>query len=376
MMLRLVLFFTHGIALQTWEQQGMFDREVALYRRLQARGVHVSFVTYGHAEDLRFRERLPGIDILCNRFGWSPPVYWRWLKALYAPTLARAHVIKTNQTQGADIALSAARWWRKPLVARCGYMWSEFVANQHGADSEAARRAYDLEARVFRAAQRVVVTTPMMAEDVARRLPEVIEKTQVIPNFVDTDRFAPDPDAVPDFDVMIVGRLSPQKNVPALLEAVRGTSLRTLIIGNGEQAPEVEHAVAASDGRLTWLPQVPHYALPGYLARARVYVLPSLYEGHPKTLIEAMACGAAVIGARVPGIQEVLRHGETGWLCGTGAAEIRQAITTLCAQPAMRAELGTAARRFAIEQYSLDHIVETELALLQTVAAADRGHRE
>jgi len=367
MTLRLILFFTSGISLQTWESQGMFDREVALYRRLQARGVHVSFVTYGNADDLQFQDRLPGIDILCNRFGWPLRTYGRWLKVMYAPMLARAHVIKTNQISGADIALSAAQWWRKPLVTRCGYLWSETMKHWFGADTDKARAALLLEARVFCAARRVVVTTSQMAAELAQRLPEIAGKTQVIPNYVDTDRFAPDPNAVPEFDVITIGRLSPEKNVLTLIEALQSTGLRGLIIGNGALAPDVERAVAASAGRLTWLPQVSHYDLPGYLTRARVFVLPSLYEGHPKTLIEAMACGMAVIGTDVAGIRDVLRHQATGWLCGTEVAEMRQAIETLCAQPLLRKALGEAARRFAVEQYSLDRIVEMELALLHSV---------
>ena len=44
---RLVLFFTSGVSLRTWDEVGMFEREVAIYRRLQKHGVELSFVTYG-----------------------------------------------------------------------------------------------------------------------------------------------------------------------------------------------------------------------------------------------------------------------------------------------------------------------------------------
>ena len=49
--IQLVLFFTHGVSLRTWGEVGMFEREVAIYRRPQKHGVELSFVTYGDEGD-------------------------------------------------------------------------------------------------------------------------------------------------------------------------------------------------------------------------------------------------------------------------------------------------------------------------------------
>ncbi len=56
--LRLILFFTRGVSLRNWDKWGTFDREVALYQRLQERGVQVSFVTYGDSKDLRLYPKI------------------------------------------------------------------------------------------------------------------------------------------------------------------------------------------------------------------------------------------------------------------------------------------------------------------------------
>src|SRR5829696_8131604 len=93
----------------------MFDREVALYQRLQERGVQVTFVTYGDSRDLKYTERLPGINILCNRWKKLPhPMYERLLPLLHAPFLRRCDIVKTNQTLGSEPALRSARFWGKP----------------------------------------------------------------------------------------------------------------------------------------------------------------------------------------------------------------------------------------------------------------------
>jgi glycosyltransferase involved in cell wall biosynthesis len=80
-----------------------------------------------------------------------------------------------------------------------------------------------------------------------------------------------------------------------------------------------------------------------------------------------MACGLPVIGADSPGIRELICHGETGWLCGTDSASIRTAIQLLLADAALRQRLGRNARRFVEENFTLDRIVEMELALLREV---------
>lgn len=367
--LDLVLFFTRGVSLLTWDQVGMFEREVALYRRLRAHGIRVTFATYGNASDLTYADRLPGIRILCNRWGLAQAYYERWLPWLHAPWLWRAGVFKTNQTDGAKIALRTARLWRKPLIARCGYMWSEFASREHGPHSAVAQLAHGIESQVFVAAQRVVVTTPTMAADLARRIPLVADRTVVIPNYVDTELFHPAIECNREHDVIFVGRISPQKNIAALLEAIQPLDVQAMLIGNGELRDELRRRFAGLNGRVWWLSSVSNAELPSYLNRAALFVLPSHFEGHPKVLIEAMACGLPVIGADSPGIRELIRHGETGWLCDTDPASVRAAIEELLVRPELCAQLGHKARQFVVENFSLERIVQMELDMLSQVIA-------
>lgn len=366
----LILFFTHGVSLKTWDDVGMFDREVALYRRLQDCGVRVSFVTYGDAGDLRYTNRIPDIEIHCNRWGLPPRWYARLLPLLHSRHLWRADVYKTNQTNGADVALRAARLWRKPLIARCGYMWSEFAARQQGPNSKTARHAEEVERTVFDAARRVVVTTPAMQQDVAERIPLASERTVVIPNYVDTEHFSPPVGRREEREIIFVGRLSPQKNVEALLEAVQPLEVKLTLIGDGELRAEMGARFGTLNGRVHWQGNVPNSELPHYLNRAGLFILPSHYEGHPKALIEAMACELPVIGADSPGIRELIHHGETGWLCDTNPDGIRTAIEQLLARPQLRAELGHNARQYVLEHFSLDRIVELEVTLLRELVTS------
>ena len=81
-----------------------------------------------------------------------------------------------------------------------------------------------------------------------------------------------------------------------------------------------------------------------------------------------MACAMPVIGTRVPGIQSVLQHEETGYLCDTDADSIAGAIKTVLAQPDLMRRLGENARKFAVENYSLPMLAQREYELLRDVA--------
>jgi glycosyltransferase involved in cell wall biosynthesis len=172
--------------------------------------------------------------------------------------------------------------------------------------------------------------------------------------------------------VAFVGRLAYQKNLPALLEAVAPLRLRLLLVGDGPLRSELMQQAAHLGVQATWAGQVAHADLPAYLNQAHVFVLPSHYEGHPKTLIEAMACGLPVVGSTIPAIRDVIQPGETGLLCTTDPASIRAALRQLLHDAALRARLGAQARRFAVQTYALEQIVAQELRVLREVVGDDR----
>ena len=366
--IRLVLFFTRDVSLQTWDNVGMFDREVALYERLRDKGVCVSFVTYGNADDLDYRERLPRIEILCNRWGLPNRFYEKFLHRLHGISQKSCDLIKTNQMSGADTALRAAKMWNKPLIARCGYMFSYNVGRQYGFGSSNTWKARKLEKNVFQAADRIIVTTNQMLKQIEELSSEFGEKTNVLPNYVDTEKFFPTK-TNKDFDILVIGRLANEKNIASLLEAVRELKCRIVIIGKGPLEKELKKKYGNMDNCLDWISQVPNNELPDYMNRSKIYVIPSHYEGHPKSLIEAMSCGMPVIGADSPGIREIIHHGKNGLLCGTDFESICQAIQRLLNDPSLAKKIGKRARKFVLKNCTLEDLVEKELKIIKEVAA-------
>jgi len=191
----------------------------------------------------------------------------------------------------------------------------------------------------------------------------------VLPNYVQTRVFTPDPPLKREYDIVFVGRIAPQKNVAALLEVVRKLRVRALIIGEGELKSDLRRRYADVAELVDWVPNVPHRELPGWIQKARIFVLPSLYEGHPKALIEAMSCAMPVLGAAAPGIRELLADRRTGLLRGTDAESLAEAVRELLTDRDLRLALGAAAREFVIANYSLRATVDKELILYRQLLA-------
>ncbi|UZJ37309.1 glycosyltransferase family 4 protein [Prosthecochloris sp. SCSIO W1103] len=360
--MNLALFFSKNVSLKTWLETGMFDREIALYKKHEEKGINSSFITYDKEIDVSISSKISSITVLHNRFHLSANNYHRLCPLLHTKALKNTDIIKTNQISGSLAAVRAAHLFKKPLVARCGYMHSEFSIRESGAKSRKTKRKLAAEHRLFTNADAIIVTTNSMKKSIVSRLPGAEHKITVIPNYVDTQLFKPKK-TQKEYDVIFIGRFSEQKNLHSLLETVTQLNCKTLIIGHGSNAQKLHNQYPSA--QIHWLGNIPNSHLPDYINKAKVFVLPSHYEGHPKTLIEAMACGSAVVGSDAPGIREVISHNNNGLLTKNDSASLLGPISRLLKDTAMVNQLGQKARCFAIKNYSLEVLAEKENQLLK-----------
>ncbi|HJZ76153.1 MAG TPA: glycosyltransferase [Vicinamibacterales bacterium] len=179
---------------------------------------------------------------------------------------------------------------------------------------------------------------------------------QVAHHGVDLDRFAyrsQSPDGI--CRLLAVGRLVAKKGFDVLLDAVAALAgpWRLRIVGSGPEQQRLEHQVRELRlaERVTFCGPLTHDALPLEYQHADVVVVPSVRDrtgdrdGLPNVVLEAMACGAAVIAADVGAIGSAVRDGSTGLLVPSGdAGALARRLACLMRDPALRACLATRAR--------------------------------
>ncbi len=126
-----------------------------------------------------------------------------------------------------------------------------------------------------------------------------------------------------EFDLGYIGRLSPEKGIQNFLEALDRLpkELRVIVIGDGNLRDSVHRRIsdlnklcAAGKPRIEFHPWMRHEELPETLNEIKLLVIPSLKEGLPNIMIEAMACGTPVLATPVGGIPGVIEHKETGFV--------------------------------------------------------------
>jgi glycosyltransferase involved in cell wall biosynthesis len=363
----LILFFSTGVSLQTWAQVGMLDRELALYRKYVEHGWKVSVVTYGGKEDLELKERLKGINIICNRWNFPIKLYIKYLPFLYASIFESADVIKSNQLKGAEVACKVASYWNKIFVFRSGFLWTSLSKERSFTEtpaSEDTNKSRHIEREIFPQAHKIIVTTEVMRRYVIDTYSIRGEKVSVIPNFVQTDIFRPDETKIKFPKISCVARFSEQKNLFNLIQACKDNKIALDLIGSGPLESKLIDFGRDINAEVNFLGNVPNGDIPGIINSSSAFALPSMFEGNPKALLEAMSCGLPVIGSDVPGIREIIKHKDNGYLCGTDIDSIRSAIACVMGDENLREKLGRNARNFVEENYSLDKVFEEEYQLI------------
>ena len=175
-----------------------------------------------------------------------------------------------------------------------------------------------------------------------------------------------------DFVLIQVARLVPIKDHATALRAfgqvaARLPHARLLLVGEGQEEASLRDLInrlgLAASVRLLGLRSDVARLLPA----ADVFLLTSLNEGIPLTVIEAMAAGLPVVSTDVGGVAEVVKDGLTGLLAPAGAADaLARHVLRLAADPGERGRMGRAGRERAFARFSEE----------QMLAAYDRLYRE
>jgi len=357
----LVLFLSRATSLDRWNRLGILERELKYYRELRNHLGGISLVTCGGPEDLQYRNQLGQIELLYNKWDLPANIYSILSIILHWSALKTADIFKTNQLDGSWTAILAGILQRKPVILRAGYLWSEFFQLGEG-NGIKSRIIHALQTVALRRSTSIFLTTEKMRRDLERGFPFLTNKIYVIPNYVDVELFKPDKARhLKHGRLCFVGRLVPQKNLTHLIIAlseIPGSSLT--VIGDGGQKPELEQLAHEYQVDVQFSGVIPHSELPEVINSCQIFILPSLYEGHPKALIEAMACGVPAIGTNVPGIKELIVHGQTGMLCSPEIESIRETVKGLLANPKIQEQLGENARSYVTENFSLPKVLELE----------------
>lgn len=292
--------------------------------------------------------------------GLRPSLVLRLARVLKAHGV---HVVHTHNTKPLLYGGPAARLAGLPRV----------IHTRHGQRHGATRVHDAMFALASRCAHRMVCVSH---ESAARCRAEGVppDLIQTIHNGVDLERFSFRGPASAE-QALYVGRLSPEKDLETLVRAAalvsrRRPSFRLGIAGEGPCGERLK-SLAGDLGiheQVRFLGAVSDVS--ALLHTARVFVLSSVSEGLPVTVLEAMAMGLPVVATAVGGTPEAVDHGVNGLLIPSGdPARLAEAIQQVLDGPDIAARMGRAGRQRVESEFSARGMVDRYEALYREVGA-------
>jgi glycosyltransferase involved in cell wall biosynthesis len=178
-----------------------------------------------------------------------------------------------------------------------------------------------------------------------------------------------------DFLVLYLGRLHPKKRPDLLVRAYskvlkRIPNAKLILCGKGEERRKLEKLASdlSISNAIIFTGFVSEDEKWDLLKNCDVFVLPSIIEGHPITVMEAMVCGKPVIATNVGPFPEIIRDGETGVLVPVDSAEyLVKAIIDLALNIERRKEMGRKARKDVEKRFDIKKIAEDYLRIYKFI---------
>lgn len=230
---------------------------------------------------------------------------------------------------------------------------------------------------LYRWADYIVPNSQSQADFIGKHFPNLSSEVKVITNFVDTEKFSPASEALPEHEetrMVCVGRLMPQKNIPRFIEAI------SKVVNNGykihvdwfgqdlKDTYSEECHVAVSNCHLedVFVFHAPSSSIQDEYQRADVFCLPSLYEGFPNVLCEAMSCGKPVLCSRVCDNPNIVKEGENGLLFNPhDSVDMAKVIEQyLCFSQTKQQDMARKSREIAISLFSKNNFINHYLDII------------
>ncbi|RMF36412.1 MAG: glycosyltransferase family 4 protein [Chloroflexi bacterium] len=278
------------------------------------------------------------------------------------------------------------------FLAYAGFL-AAFAAHYLGRPALISARGNDMDRLLFDPARgpymlealRLADVVAVVSHDLARKVRVFAPQAAVhhVPNGVDGERFRPGPPAPlreevgPGALLGFVGEARLKKGLVVLLSAFARVAARRpahlfLVGGVREKDRPVLDLFRRRHPHLSIhvVPYLEQDQLPAYYNALDLVLLPSLRDGLPNALLEAMACGRPVVATPVGGIADVIEEGVTGFLVPPGDDEaLAQRILALLDAPEQRAAVGEAARRQVLRRYTTRRELESYLRLYEELVA-------
>lgn len=295
------------------------------------------------------------VEIIPNKLNFHRYLYAIIFPFLHFKIIAKCDVLRVYHLSGTIPAILCKLAYDKKYIFNYAYDYSKF------AQIEKKRP----QAIMFRIVKPLAISMASKIFYANHLLLNLIPNNKAVhlPNGVDIDLFKPikNKKKSPKTKILAVGRLENQKNLGLLIRAVSKTGGELKIVGQGSLKKKLVDLAKNLHVNLSIIPTISYNQMPKIYNDADIFVLPSVIEGHPKVLLEAMACALPVVGTDVEGTKEIITNKKNGILISPTIENIVKSINLLQSSSSLRIQLGKTARNTIKSNFDLNKLITKEI---------------
>ena len=340
--------------------------------------------------------QLTGLAVMLKQQGHEVEVWYYVKKEFYLPYLQENGVVGKYLPKAASskkrfftlrkyikaygpetiISYSASTSMIACVLKRLGAKFRLVVSERN--TTQQINQSVKLRFFCYRWADVIVPNSHSQARFIDDHFPELSSKVKVITNFVDTEKFKPSDEQISPLEeprMVCVGRLMPQKNLPRFIETVSkiikdGYKLQVNWFGQDLKdtySAKCHKAIQEHHLEQNIVFHAPSSNIQEEYQKAGVFCLPSLYEGFPNVLCEAMSCGKPVLCSRVCDNPNIVQEGKNGLLFDPlSVDEMVATIEHYLELPQEKKnDMGKKSREIALELFSKEKFVSNYFEIIQ-----------
>jgi len=366
--MKVLVFFTYNTSILDWEESGHIERESNFYKKFSKKhNVDFIFFTYGNSTDLRTAKKyfdFKVIPIYKYKKKYNNK-YLNFMNSLTFPFFIRKinndfDIMRTNQLNGAWIPILYKILYKKPLIIRTGYDALSF--KRHEKKKLFVKGFYYFLTKIaLSISDKYYSTSKTDIEKIKSEFSVEENKITYVPNWVENRTTNPNKSISVDTFIS-VGRLEKQKNFEYLIKSFENSEYSLNIVGTGSQEKSLKTISESHNVSVNFIGRLSNSDLLTLLKTYKIFISSSLYEGNPKSVLEAMNSGCMIIANKTPNLNEFLTHNENCIFFDHSKDNLIEVINLAVKNPSLVQKIANEGFKTVQKNNSLDKIINIEFS--------------
>ena len=362
------VFLTYGMSLKKWHEIGILDRELEVYNKLSKK-VSYTIFSYGINDYSYIKNKNIKIFHLSKYFFFKNK-YLKFINSLLIPffiknKIKNFHILKSNQTLGAWLPAICSVLYNKKFIHRAGY---DLYQNSSDCLNRGVLSLFFLKyfiIALFKLSDQIILTNNSHKKNLKKN--NINSKIFILPNFINTKKFYPLKIEKKNERILFVGRIEEEKNLNLIILSLKNTNFGLDIIGSGKKKFIKKLKILAHKEGVSvkFYGTIRNNLISKYYNNYKYFINFSNYEGNPKAVLEAMACGCLVICSKVRGNKELILNNYNGILVNKNILSLNKKIKEL--NKIKRKKIVRNSLKYIQDNFSLEKITKLELEIYDSL---------